>query len=107
MVLVNNDLRNVITAIDLSRVTFRRIKMNYAWALIYNILGIPLAAGILVPWGIIVPPIIAGAAMAFSSVSVVCSSLMLRRYEKPVISIGKSSIISFIISFFLIYLLTN
>jgi P-type Cu+ transporter len=89
MVLVDNDLRNVVTALDLSRCTLKRIKINYVWALVYNILGIPLAAGVLVGWGIVVPPVIAGAAMTFSSISVVCSSLMLRNYDKPCIPIRR------------------
>ncbi len=85
MVLVRNDLSDVIVAIDLSRKTFQRIKINYAWATLYNLLGIPLAAGVLLPWGITVPPMIAGLAMAFSSVSVVLSSLQLKCYQKPVV----------------------
>jgi Cu+-exporting ATPase len=49
MVLVKNDLRDVVTAIDLSRRTFNRIRLNYLWAMIYNLCGIPLAAGVLLP----------------------------------------------------------
>jgi len=86
IVLVKNDLRDVITAIDLSRKTFNRIRLNYIWACLYNILGIPLAAGVLVPAGIVIPPMLAGLCMAFSSVSVVLSSLHLKTYKKPVIS---------------------
>jgi len=87
MVLVRSDLRDVVTAIDLSNKTFNRIKINYLWATIYNLTGIPLAAGVLIPFGIIIPPMIAGLAMAFSSVSVVLSSLMLKWYKKPLISL--------------------
>jgi len=87
MVLVRSDLRDVVTAIDLSNKTFNRIKINYLWATIYNLIGIPLAAGVLIPFGIIIPPMIAGLAMAFSSVSVVLSSLMLKWYKKPLISL--------------------
>lgn len=86
IVLVKNDLRDVITAIDLSRKTFNRIRLNYIWASLYNILGIPLAAGVLVPARIVIPPMLAGLCMAFSSVSVVLSSLHLKTYKKPVIS---------------------
>jgi len=75
IVLIKNDLRDVVTAIELSRATMRKIRQNFFWALGYNTLGIPVAAlGLL-------RPEIAGAAMALSSVSVVTSSLMLRRFK--------------------------
>ncbi|XP_074583104.1 cation-transporting ATPase HMA5-like [Curcuma longa] len=83
-VLVRNSLEDVITAIDLSRKTFARIRWNYFFAMAYNVIAIPVAAGILFPLtGLRMPPWLAGACMAFSSVSVVCSSLLLRRYRKP------------------------
>lgn len=83
-VLVRNNLEDVITAIDLSRKTFARIRWNYFFAMAYNIIAIPIAAGLLFPLiGLRMPPWLAGACMAFSSVSVVCSSLLLRRYRKP------------------------
>ncbi|KAK9841413.1 hypothetical protein WJX74_005280 [Apatococcus lobatus] len=83
-VLMRDDLEDVITAIDLSRRTFNRIRLNYAWAMGYNVTMIPVAAGILYPCTHMqLPPWIAGAAMAASSVSVVCSSLMLRSYKRP------------------------
>ena len=73
-----------MTAIDLSRIVFARIRLNYAWALGYNVLMIPLAAGVLYPsLHVRLAPWAAGIAMALSSVSVVCSSLMLKRYRKP------------------------
>ena len=69
MVLMKSDLRAVLTAIHLSRVIVRRIYLNLVWALLYNVVGIPLAAGLLLPWlHTAVPPYVAGAAMALSSV---------------------------------------
>ena len=62
----------------------RRIRINFGWAFIYNLVGIPLAAGVLYPFLFIqFPPMFAGAAMTLSSVSVVCSSLLLRFYQPP------------------------
>jgi len=85
IILIKNSLFDVITAIDLSKKTFNRIRINYLCAVIYNLLGIPLAAGILYPiLKYQVPPLIAGICMAFSSVSVVLSSLLLKNYKKPV-----------------------
>lgn len=75
---------DILTALDLSRATFRCIRRNYGWALGYNLCMIPLAAGALYPslrWQL--PPWLAGAAMAFSSLSVLGSSLLLRRYRPP------------------------
>ncbi|KAF3340237.1 putative copper-transporting ATPase HMA5 isoform X1 [Carex littledalei] len=84
IVLMKSNLEDVITAIDLSRKTLFRIRMNYVWALGYNIIGIPIAAGALFPFTRFrLPPWLAGAAMAASSVSVVCCSLLLRYYRRP------------------------
>nr|AGO68201.1 heavy metal ATPase 7 [Silene vulgaris] len=83
-VLMRNNLEDVITAIDLSRKTFLRIRMNYVFAVAYNVIAIPIAAGVFYPWiKFMLPPWVAGACMALSSVSVVCSSLLLRTYRKP------------------------
>lgn len=83
-VLMRNNLEDVITAIDLSRKTFSRIRLNYVFAMAYNVIAIPVAAGVFFPsLGIKLPPWAAGACMALSSVTVVCSSLLLRRYKKP------------------------
>uniref|UniRef100_K3WJW8 HMA domain-containing protein n=1 Tax=Globisporangium ultimum (strain ATCC 200006 / CBS 805.95 / DAOM BR144) TaxID=431595 RepID=K3WJW8_GLOUD len=85
MVLMKSNLVDVITALDLSRTIFNRIRLNYVWALGYNCLLIPLAAGLLFPFGFRIPPMFAGGAMAISSVSVVTSSLLLRYYAPPAI----------------------
>ena len=84
IVLLRPDLRDVVVAFDLSRAVFKRIWINFIWALGYNIVGMPLAAGALFPvTRFSVAPEVAGLAMAFSSVSVVLSSLLLRRYIRP------------------------
>ncbi|EPS64277.1 hypothetical protein M569_10503, partial [Genlisea aurea] len=84
IVLMKNNLEDVITAIDLSKKTFLRIRLNYIWALGYNCLSIPVAAGVLFPFiGFRLPPWIAGAAMAASSISVVFNSLLLKNYKRP------------------------
>jgi Cu+-exporting ATPase len=82
IVLIKDDLRDVVMAIDLSSYTMRKIKQGLFWAFIYNIIGIPVAAGLLYPFtGFLLNPIIAGTAMAFSSVSVVTNALLMRRYK--------------------------
>ncbi|GAB2281278.1 serine/threonine protein kinase Ran1 [Dionaea muscipula] len=83
-VLMRNNLEDIITAIDLSRKTFSRIRWNYVFAMGYNVIAIPVAAGAFYPLlHVSLAPWVAGACMAFSSVSVVCSSLLLRLYRKP------------------------
>jgi Cu+-exporting ATPase len=84
IVLMRSDLVDVATAIELSKKTIRNIKENLFWAFAYNTLGIPIAAGLLhVFGGPLLNPMIAAAAMAFSSVSVVSNALRLRRF-KPI-----------------------
>lgn len=79
---MRSDLRDLILALDVSAVTFSRIRWNFFWALAYNVLGIPIAAGVFFPLlRIRLPPELASLAMALSSVSVVVSSLFLKRYQ--------------------------
>src|SRR5262249_27342278 len=80
--LVKGDLTGIIRAISLSRATMRNIRQNLFFAFIYNILGVPIAAGVLYPFiGLLLNPIIASAAMAFSSVSVIMNALRLNRIK--------------------------
>ncbi len=86
IVLIKDDLRDVVTAIDLSKYTLKKIRQNLFWAFFYNIIGIPVAAGILYPFtGWLLTPAIAAAAMAFSSVSVISNSLLMKRYHPRVL----------------------
>ncbi len=83
IVLMRDNLMDVVHAIELGRATFHKIQQNLFWAFLYNTLGIPIAAGLLLPsCGIVLSPAVAGAFMAFSSVSVVTNSLFLRHSFK-------------------------
>ncbi|MEW6074850.1 MAG: copper-translocating P-type ATPase [Candidatus Omnitrophota bacterium] len=85
IILIKNDLRDVVVALDISRYALRKIKQNLFWAFFYNLIGIPVAAGILYPvTGFLLNPMVAGIAMAFSSVSVVSNSLMMKSYRKRI-----------------------
>ena len=84
IVLMKNDLLGVVRALELSQKTFARIKLNLFWAFIYNVIGIPIAAGLFVGVGLTLSPAFAGLAMALSSISVVLSSLLLNRVKLSV-----------------------
>jgi Cu+-exporting ATPase len=85
IILMRDDLRDVVTAIQLSQKTLSKIKQNIFWAMIYNTILIPIAAGILYPpFGIVFQPEWAGLAMAMSSVSVVTNSLLMKNYTPPI-----------------------
>lgn len=81
IVIIKNDLRDVVNAIDLSKATVNKIKQNMFFALFYNVIGIPIAARIFVSLGLVLKPELAGLAMALSSISVVSNSLTLRAYR--------------------------
>src|SRR3989339_544360 len=81
IVIIKNDLRDVLTAIDLSKETMSKIKQNMFFALLYNVIGIPIAARIFVTFGLVLKPELAGLAMALSSISVVTNSLLLKNFR--------------------------
>jgi Cu+-exporting ATPase len=93
--LISGSLAGVVTAISLSRATMRNIRQNLFFALAYNLIGIPIAAGVLYPgFGIRLSPIIAAAAMALSSLSVVSNANRLRRYQPPALPVGEATHVS-------------
>ncbi|KAI2474469.1 copper-transporting atpase [Pyrenophora tritici-repentis] len=83
VLMTNTDLLAIPASLVLSRAIFFRIKLNLAWACMYNFVGLPFAMGFFLPWGLSLHPMAAGAAMACSSVSVVASSLHLKFWTRP------------------------
>jgi Cu+-exporting ATPase len=83
VLMTNTDLLAIPASLVLSRAIFFRIKLNLAWACMYNFIGLPFAMGFFLPWGLSLHPMAAGAAMACSSVSVVASSLHLKFWRRP------------------------
>lgn len=84
VVLINSNLFDVVVIIDLAKCVFSRIKWNMMWAVVYNLVAIPFAAGLWFPWThMLLPPHYAGLAMAMSSISVLVSSASLRLYRRP------------------------
>ncbi|MBU4178594.1 MAG: HAD-IC family P-type ATPase, partial [Actinobacteria bacterium] len=81
IVIIKDDLRDVVTAKQLSSETFGKVRQNMFFALFYNIMGIPIAARVFAGWGIVLMPELAGIAMVLSSISVVSNSLLLRRFR--------------------------
>ena len=81
IVLMRSDLADALTAYELSGATLRNIKMNLFWAFFYNVIGIPVAAGVFYHWGILLSPMLGAAAMSFSSVFVVTNALRLNRFR--------------------------
>jgi Cu+-exporting ATPase len=91
IVLMKDNLYDVVNAIRIAKSSFRRIKINFVWAFLYNILLIPIAMGVLYPAsGFTLDPMLAGGAMALSSISVVLSSLMLKLF-KPIYKLDSST----------------
>ncbi|KAG9317307.1 E1-E2 ATPase-domain-containing protein [Chiua virens] len=83
-ILVSSNLKTLLILCDLARKVFNRVKQNFAWALVYNVIAVPIAAGVIYPAGHArLAPVWASLAMALSSVSVVCSSLLLKLYKEP------------------------
>jgi Cu+-exporting ATPase len=90
--LMSGDLRGLVTAIALSRATMRNIRQNLFWAFAYNVVLIPVAMGALYPFtGVLLDPILAAAAMALSSVTVVSNALRLRRFRAPRLGSGTAA----------------
>ena len=85
MILINGDLLNAVAGIQLSKKVMSRVKLNLFWAFAYNVILIPIAAGILIPWGIFFRPEYSAFAMALSSVTVITLSLLLRGYVPEIL----------------------
>jgi len=87
-ILVSSNLKSLVTLSNLSTKVLNRVKINFLWAIMYNVIAVPIAAGVAYPAGHVrLAPVWASLAMALSSISVVCSSLALRLYREPKIQL--------------------
>ncbi len=85
VILIKDDIRDVIVALEVARATMRKVKQNLFWAFVYNTLGIPLAAGLFYPFvSLIISPELAGLMMAVSSVSVTLNTLLLKGFKPSI-----------------------
>jgi Cu+-exporting ATPase len=90
VILIKDDIRDVVLALEVAQATMRKVKQNLFWAFIYNVLGIPLGAGLFYPFiALIISPEVAGLLMAVSSVTVTLNTLLLKRFEPSVHREGK------------------
>src|SRR5574338_87174 len=85
VILIKDDIRDVVVALEVARATMSKVKQNLFWAFVYNTLGIPIAAGLLYPFvSVIISPEIAGLMMAFSSITVTLNTLLLKGFKPSI-----------------------
>jgi len=94
VVMLSDNLHLLVVALDIGKSVFRRIKLNLAWALIYNVLALPLAAGVLFSFGVVIPPAFAGLADILSSIPIIMFSLLLHFYKAPKCEVDLQNVIA-------------